>query len=454
MDLFIKNIEVNNYKAFSGNYRFSLKDRFTVFIGDNATGKTSILNAIRVLLFFIFPNLSKENYGRNLSKKTFYGLSSILPGDDVHANIDPNNGFQILWPCEIKIVGKTFHLGVKRMNKKGGCRPIASNEAIKIVNTYLQEICETKRNIHRIRTINLPLLAYYGTERMESHGGKRFDRQHHPWDGYKDCLNQKISAITFKEWFKELQNLSKNEITKTTYEPLLLLFKQSLKECFNKDNIIDLYYQEKIFNAELQKYEIVNDIILVIQKENTEERILMRNLSAGYRIMLSLTSDIIMRCIILNDHLGELAIKETEGVVLIDEIDLHLHPLWQRHIVSDLMRCFPKIQFIATTHSPFIIQSLKKEQVFSLQTMQFLEENPIDNTIDVSIQNMDISFRRSDDFIKRNNIARQFLEEINAPNITSKDRENVFHRYSVEFSEDPTFLAQLQFLEITNDIQL
>ena len=83
------------------------------------------------------------------------------------------------------------------------------------------------------------------------------------------------------------------------------------------------------------------------------------HLSDGYRNTLAMAADIAVRAATLNPALSSLAMEETPGVVLIDEIDLHLHPKWQRQIVEDLRGAFPKIQFVATTHSPFIIQSLR-----------------------------------------------------------------------------------------------
>jgi hypothetical protein len=65
--------------------------------------------------------------------------------------------------------------------------------------------------------------------------------------------------------------------------------------------------------------------------------------------------------------LAENAVKETPGVVLIDEIDMHLHPNWQKRIVGDLKRIFPKVQFIATTHSPFVVQSLEADELINLE---------------------------------------------------------------------------------------
>jgi predicted ATP-binding protein involved in virulence len=82
--------------------------------------------------------------------------------------------------------------------------------------------------------------------------------------------------------------------------------------------------------------------------------------------MLGMVADIAYRAAVLNPYLGGKAAKETAGVVLIDEIGLHLHPGWQRRVVDDLRRTFPKIQFITTTHSPFIIQSLQPGELIDL----------------------------------------------------------------------------------------
>jgi predicted ATP-binding protein involved in virulence len=81
-------------------------------------------------------------------------------------------------------------------------------------------------------------------------------------------------------------------------------------------------------------------------------------LSDGFRNMVAMVADIAVRCATLNPQLAAEAALQTPGVVLVDEIDLHLHPKWQRRVVGDLLAAFPNIQFIATTHSPFVIQSL------------------------------------------------------------------------------------------------
>ncbi len=90
---------------------------------------------------------------------------------------------------------------------------------------------------------------------------------------------------------------------------------------------------------------------------------LFSNLSDGQRIMLTLVGDLARRAATLNPHLGIAAARETPGVVLIDELDLHLHPKWQRRIVKDLKLTFPSLQFIATTHSPQLIGEVLPEEI-------------------------------------------------------------------------------------------
>ena len=89
-------------------------------------------------------------------------------------------------------------------------------------------------------------------------------------------------------------------------------------------------------------------------------------LSDGYRDVIKIIADIAVRMCILNPYLKENTLKETPGIVVIDELDLSLHPEWQRRIMSTLTELFPKVQFICASHSPFIIQSLKDGQLISM----------------------------------------------------------------------------------------
>ena len=76
---------------------------------------------------------------------------------------------------------------------------------------------------------------------------------------------------------------------------------------------------------------------------------------------------------VLNPQLLGQVCTETDGIVLIDEVDLHLHPTWQQQILKDLTEIFPKVQFIVTTHAPAVISTVKSENVIMLDAGEAYE---------------------------------------------------------------------------------
>lgn len=96
---------------------------------------------------------------------------------------------------------------------------------------------------------------------------------------------------------------------------------------------------------------------------DTGKAVPWRELSDGYHVFLSLVADIARRAVSLNDFDGENATDLVEGLVLVDEIDLHLHPKWQRTVLRGLRAAFPKLQFVVSTHSPQVLSSVENRQV-------------------------------------------------------------------------------------------
>ena len=91
-------------------------------------------------------------------------------------------------------------------------------------------------------------------------------------------------------------------------------------------------------------------------------------------MLLMLVTDLARRLAIANPSLDDAL--SGEGIVLIDEIDLHLHPQWQRNVISSLTQTFPNCQFIVTTHSPQVLSGVEKENVFILENYQIVNNTP------------------------------------------------------------------------------
>ncbi len=112
------------------------------------------------------------------------------------------------------------------------------------------------------------------------------------------------------------------------------------------------------------------DGILVVDKDG--QQLTIRQLSDGERLMLLTVMDIARRLVLLNDSDP----LEGPGLVVIDEIELHLHPGWQRRVLPALMDTFPGIQFVATTHSPQVVGSVPGECIRILEDFQVYEAPP------------------------------------------------------------------------------
>ncbi len=130
-------------------------------------------------------------------------------------------------------------------------------------------------------------------------------------------------------------------------------------------NLVARAVREAIDDVKGFEFDADFDDILV-EFDDGERRDFSR-MSDGLRTFVGLVADIARRACLLNAaYLGNETLKETPGLVLIDEIDLHLHPKWQRQIVGALKRIFPKIQFFATTHSPQVIGQAEPKEIVLL----------------------------------------------------------------------------------------
>lgn len=177
-------------------------------------------------------------------------------------------------------------------------------------------------------------------------------------DALRYCFDNVNYFRDFYDWFKteediELRGLRENPEYKN---PKLNCVREAL------ERTIKGYYNLRI--------ELAPSRMVMTNSEKIDLEI--DQLSGGYKAVLSVIADIAKRLSIANPESSNPL--EEEAVILIDELDLHLHPKWQKEIVADLKRTFPNCQFIISTHSPFIIQSLDADELFDIKSMSYAEE--------------------------------------------------------------------------------
>ncbi|VXD12416.1 SMC domain protein [Planktothrix serta PCC 8927] len=358
----INHIEVKNFRGFKEK-KFDFSQNFTVFVGDNCTGKTALLDALAVGIGSLFLGFN-DVHSRHIRDDEIYRISytkNKIP------TLEPQ------YPVKIYCVGSISENPANLLNKFDSLTIAWTRELRKrggrttrIGATDLIEISEKmQQKVSLGENIVLPLIAYYGTGRLWLQKKERAVETLEPGSrmrGYLDCLDAASNQKLMLRWFKtmEMVGMQRNETLK-----VLISVKQAITNCVEDWNSI--------------KYDLLEDDLMITS--NQGKILPFRLLSDGVRNMLAMVADIAYRAAVLNPQLEDQAASQTPGIVLIDEIDLHLHPKWQRKVVNDLRQTFPKIQFIATTHSPFIIQSLKDGELINLDKL----DNPIEGIEDFPV---------------------------------------------------------------------
>jgi predicted ATP-binding protein involved in virulence len=418
----INNIHIENFKGIE-NIDLDFNRQFNVLIGENGAGKSSILDAISIGLGTFLMNTT-ASFGLKGTK------SRPLLKDEIRKVIASDDNIEL---SDVTLSG-TFCIDAidecipwKREQKRGA-KNLTVRDASEL-KRYGREIIEGL-----LTDVNLPLFANHTTGRLwgqiyekTKEGTKEkkieYEKTGSRLDGYYACLDPRSIDQKFLNWFK-------------TYEDNMLKF--------NKDRSLYNAFTNAITSM-VQDWEQIHfhwGLDDILGKSRDGKWVQLRNLSDGYKGIISLTADIAYRAIKLNPHLGERAVLDTEGIVLIDEIDMHLHPKWQRHIVEDLKRTFPNIQFIVTTHSPFIVQSLKADEVINLDKNE-LSENPDVMSIEENALFMGVSDDNSSKFERKEKLAIEYFNLLDAKN-PSQEALSKLEQLLVEFSDDPAFVAKLK----------
>ncbi len=426
----INKISIKNFKGFE-DVSFELNDHFTLFIGDNAAGKTSVLDALAVASSSFFLGIA--------------GVSSRTISKNEIRQITTDNQPRPQLPVCIKafgnVSGETINWKREIINKS-----ITSKDASNIKDIAKKIL--SKSRTQEGRTIEpkdiFPVIAYYSTCRLcAEHEKIDFQKQEEGvLMAYTNSISIKSSSKEFLSWYKTQEDSVfkyRQELDITH----LNAFKEIILKLIPDNRWTDMSFDRK-----------ANEFVgTFTDNDGSVKKLNFSQLSDGFRNAIKLAADISYRCIQLNPHLKERAVLDTPGIVLIDEIDLHLHPNWQKRIIGDLKECFPNIQFVATTHSPFIIQSLKSNELILLDEKKddYLESNPINYSIeDIAEYKMNVKdVSRSIEFRKRVDISTNYYALINQKkdgtlDIEIEELKKQLDKLEERFSDDPTFIAHLK----------
>jgi predicted ATP-binding protein involved in virulence len=340
----IDRLEIENFKKFS-KQSFELHPKFTLLVGDNGSGKTSVLDALAVAIG-IWQQAAPGSGWRNILQEEIR-VHSVSLGDRRY--FEPELPTTIL---ALGKIGSEERLRWNRMVLKSGGRTVSTEsvEALSAIRNLVQE-AERQR-------APLPVLAYYGAGRAWMPSKKRApastsERKPQQFDAYRNCLDTPIRDRELNEWF--LLEIAA-AYAHGAARPGFRVVTQAVMGCIPGAD--DLQYDGDL-----------KEIVLSIHGFKQP----FHNLSAGQRMMLAMVADIAIKAVTLNSYLFAYGnpgrddptqvLQQSPGIVLIDELDVHLHPKWQRRVATNLKETFPSIQFVCTSHSPQVIGEVKPEEI-------------------------------------------------------------------------------------------
>lgn len=330
--MLIKKLHLTHFRCFE-QQTIAFHPHINLFIGNNATGKTALLEAARIALgawFIGFTDLPSFHIRPEDIQRSF----ALRKGD-----YSAVKQYPVVVECEGQVDGSNITWSRSKSSEKGRTNRIGAKALTAITK-------EEDRKLRQHQSVVLPLFMYFEAGRLWDPGSDDFMDTGDLTDrlaGYQNCLRGKLSRELVSLTWKR-RHLTQLE---GTDQPLLHAVHNALV-----DAIPDA--------SSIQYVTSLGELTVTFKNGKT---LPLSLLSDGYRSTISMLAEIATRATFLNPDLGESAVRETPGVILIDEIDMHLHPSWQRRILKDIRRVFPRMQVIATAHAPQVLVGAEKGEL-------------------------------------------------------------------------------------------
>lgn len=333
----INRLELENFRTFN-KAELQLDGKSTVIFGVNGTGKTSMLKSINLLYASIINQIVnrkelKQNFNVELDDIKYGKTQTKIEADFIMEN-------------QLITYNRTM---VRKTGKRGHDLENLKNIAVLFQEKYIDD---EKQD-------NIPIFVNYGTNRLVLDIPMRI-RNKHTFDIYSafdKAIENRIDFRTFFEWFRGQEDYE-NECKVQNAD---LTYKDKLLEHVKRAMLVMMDGYTNLRVARKPKLE------MKVEKNGISLNV--SQLSDGEKCTMALFGDLARRLSIANPCLDNPLLGA--GVVLIDEIELHMHPSWQRTVLKKLRDTFPNIQFIITTHSPIVLSEVDDDyNVYFLKNLE------------------------------------------------------------------------------------
>ena len=336
---------VDNYRCFE-KLRLPLEEDATVLFAENGGGKTALLAALAMGLG-VFQTGTPRTLKLNARRDPTMRMHEKGPREPVG-------------PCK---VAWTAAVGDSESVTWSTAVQPASGRASGRTKNEHRSILEAVERV-RVPGERWPLFAWYGVDRLRRSSGRhrKIERMHDRWEAYASSLDPNLDEARLLQW---LQDEMLGDMVRRRHEEPERFFDKAVMDATIRatPHVTNAWYDP----VEQSPVVSFDDGHVATWSE----------LSDGYHVFIALVADIARRAIMLNESDGADAPARVEGVVLIDELDLHLHPRWQRVALPGLRNVFPRLQFVVTTHSPQVLSSVENRQVAPTGRTGRIREYPV-----------------------------------------------------------------------------
>ncbi len=331
-------LELSNFRCFK-SCTLELHPKLTVLVADNGNGKTALLDAAALALAAYVAAVKPTEQLRRMSPSD---VRKVLNSQAMTASL----------PVQYKADGVIGEASIQ-----WGSRLAGTGKKHRPSKAKLSDATAASRQLLSVGSL-LPLVAYYGTGRLWSEQKASAGRRTSLSDvseriqGYSDCLSSSSSFKGVNAWHRdrvgETARPAFSESLKTNLA-LLAAVREATATVLKPTGWGNLHWDSALD--------------CLVADHPTQGTLPVASLSDGVRNMLALVADVARRCASLNPELGENAAHKTPGVLLIDEVDMHLHPRWQQLVIELLTQAFPALQIIASTHSPHVLSTVDNQSI-------------------------------------------------------------------------------------------
>ncbi len=401
----LNELDIKNFRGFEER-GFRLHPQFNLVIGENASGKTTLLEAAAIAVSSWLLGF-QGTASRNIRTRDVRYVVDAVEGRIRHL---PQYPVVISASGEIGGIDEpvTEHVRWRREltgpNKKTTQGDVSHLKAV--ARGYQADLVAGERPV-------LPVIRYFGAGRLWQ-AARPISNSRSEKTAYRDDLESWLEKVR-SPIFGYLSSMDKGNSSADLLRWMVEERRFEIDEEHDSLHLRVVYSAIRSMMPELDSVSVNVRMRELLLRYVDGRTVAFSELSDGYRNVVAMVADLAIKMVMLNPHLAKDALSKTPGVVLIDELDLHLHPKWQRRVVEDLRRTFPRVQFICTTHSPFIVQSLR-----SGEELIVLDGQPTMGVANLTIREVAQGLmgveesETSKRYGEMNDTARALLEEIEA----------------------------------------